>query len=51
MRTLIKNYYNIIGVSTQASPDEMKKAYKQTALKLHPDKDKGPGAEERFKVY
>jgi DnaJ-class molecular chaperone len=51
MRTLIKNYYNIIGVNTQASPDEIKKAYKKMALKLHPDKDEEPGAEERFKVY
>jgi DnaJ-class molecular chaperone len=39
-----------MGVNIQASPDEIKTAYKKTALKLHPDKDREPGAEDRFKV-
>lgn len=44
-----KDYYNILGVARQASPDAIKSAYRRLARKYHPDVSQEPGAEARFK--
>lgn len=44
-----KDYYKIMGVSRDASQEEIKRAYRRLARKYHPDVSKEPDAEQRFK--
>ncbi|TVU19026.1 hypothetical protein EJB05_35151, partial [Eragrostis curvula] len=45
-----KDYYAILGVERRCSGEEIKKAYRRLSLKVHPDKNKAPGAEDAFKL-
>ena len=45
-----RDYYEVLGINKSSGKDEIKKAYRKSALKYHPDKNKGDkSAEEKFK--
>ncbi|TMG04858.1 MAG: molecular chaperone DnaJ [Chloroflexi bacterium] len=49
MATARHDYYDILGVSRNASAEDVKKAFRRLAMKYHPDRNKDDSAEARFK--
>ena len=44
-----REYYEVLGVSSSASEEEIKRAFRRLALEYHPDRNRKPDAEEKFK--
>src|SRR5574341_642867 len=49
MATTSRNYYEILGVAPEADEPTIKNAFRALALQYHPDRNKAPDAEEKFK--
>ncbi len=45
----MKNYYSVLGLNQDATEDEVKKRYRDLAKQYHPDVNKDPGSEKKFK--
>ncbi len=44
----VKDYYTLLGVPRNATPDQLRRAYREAAQRLHPDKNVAPGETELF---
>ena len=49
MSVAFRDYYEVLGVSRDASAEDIRAAYRNLARRYHPDVNKEPGAEDRFK--
>jgi len=49
MPAVHQDYYAILGVPRDADEQTIKRAFRKLAFEYHPDRNKAPGAEERFK--
>ena len=47
--TTKRDYYDVLGVSAQASEEDIRKAFRQKAMEFHPDRNKSSDASDRFK--
>ena len=43
-----KDYYTLLGVPRNATPDQLRRAYREAAQRLHPDRNVAPGETELF---
>ena len=46
---MAKNYYEVLGISKTSTAEQIKNAYRELAMKYHPDRNKDKNAEEKFK--
>jgi molecular chaperone DnaJ len=44
-----QDYYQVLGISRDANDEEIKRAFRKLAFQYHPDRNREPGAEEKFK--
>src|SRR2546429_5926535 len=49
MAVAFRDYYEVLGVPRDASAEDIRRAYRKLAREYHPDVNKEPGAEDRFK--
>ena len=46
---MARDYYGTLGVAKDATPEQIKRAYRKLARELHPDVNQEPDAQERFR--